>query len=72
MIRVERPRRVWDVVIAQSLKRDVRSPGLTNVADVTQDHANPPVIAVGMPVTGHPPHRAERARFGHSAPTLGD
>lgn len=45
MIRVERPRRVWDVVIAQSLKRDVRSPGLTNVADVTQDHANTRVRA---------------------------
>jgi hypothetical protein len=45
MIRVERPCRVWDVVIAQSLKRDVRSPGLTNVADVTQDHANKRVRA---------------------------
>jgi hypothetical protein len=30
------------------------------------------VIAVGMPVTGHPPHRSERARLRHSAPTLGD
>jgi len=28
-------------------------------------------FAVGMPVTGHPPRRSERARFRHSAPTLG-
>jgi len=32
---------------------------------------NRPRIAVGMRVTGHPPHRSERARFEHSAPTLG-
>jgi hypothetical protein len=29
------------------------------------------VIAVGMPVTGHPPHRSVRAQFGHTAPTSG-
>src|SRR4029079_1476082 len=29
------------------------------------------LIAVGMPITERPPHRSERARFGHSAPTLG-
>jgi len=29
------------------------------------------LIAVGMPVTRHPPHRSVRARFGHTAPTLG-
>ena len=28
-------------------------------------------IAVGMPITGHPPHRSGRAQFGHPAPTLG-
>jgi len=28
-------------------------------------------IAVGMPVTRHPPHRSERAQFAHSAPTSG-
>jgi len=28
-------------------------------------------IAVGMHITARPPHRTERARFGHSAPTLG-
>jgi len=27
-------------------------------------------IAVGMPVTGHPPHRTGRAAFPHPAPTL--
>ena len=30
-----------------------------------------PRIAVGMPITGHPPHRSRRARFAHRAPTLG-
>ena len=29
------------------------------------------VIAVGTSITGRPPHRSERAQFGHSAPTLG-
>src|SRR4029450_4638893 len=29
-------------------------------------------IAVGTPITEHPPHRSVRARFGHTAPTLGD
>ena len=28
-------------------------------------------IAVGTPITERPPHRSERAQFGHSAPTLG-
>ena len=28
-------------------------------------------IAVGMPITGHPPHRSGQARFEHPAPTLG-
>jgi hypothetical protein len=28
-------------------------------------------IAVGTPITERPPHRSERARFGHSAPTSG-
>ena len=28
-------------------------------------------IAVGMPVTGHPPHRSQRAQLTHWAPTLG-
>jgi hypothetical protein len=36
-----------------------------------EDAAFPRRIAVGMPVTRHPPHRSERARFGHSAPTSG-
>ena len=30
------------------------------------------VIAVGMPVTGHPPHRSRRAQFAHRAPTSGE
>ncbi|MGH8470252.1 MAG: hypothetical protein ACREVY_15135 [Gammaproteobacteria bacterium] len=28
-------------------------------------------IAVGTLIAERPPHRSERARFGHSAPTLG-
>ena len=28
-------------------------------------------IAVGIPITGHPPHRSRRAQFTHRAPTLG-
>ena len=31
----------------------------------------PAHIAVGTPITERPPHRSERAQFGHSAPTLG-
>src|SRR3954453_8817521 len=27
-------------------------------------------FAVGTPITERPPHRSERAQFGHSAPTL--
>jgi hypothetical protein len=36
-------------------------------------HASPPFpkIAVGTPITERSPHRSERARFGHSAPTSG-
>jgi hypothetical protein len=30
-----------------------------------------PDIAVGTPIAERPPHRTERARFRHSAPTLG-
>jgi hypothetical protein len=29
------------------------------------------LIAVGTPITARPPHKTERARFGHSASTLG-
>ena len=29
------------------------------------------VIAVGMPIAGHPPHRSGRAEFPHPAPTSG-
>jgi hypothetical protein len=29
-----------------------------------------PRIAVGMPITEHPPHRTGRAAFPHPAPTL--
>jgi hypothetical protein len=29
------------------------------------------LIAVGTPVAGRPPHRSQRARFGHWAPTSG-
>ena len=46
------------------LKPDGR--GVTVVDDDAQS-----IIAVGTPITGRPPHRSERARFGHSAPTLG-
>jgi hypothetical protein len=28
-------------------------------------------IAVGMAISGHPPHGSGRAQFGHPAPTLG-
>src|SRR3954462_4210466 len=31
----------------------------------------PASIAVGTLITERPPHRSERAQFGHSAPTLG-
>jgi hypothetical protein len=31
----------------------------------------PAHIAVGTPITERPPHRTVRARFGHTAPTLG-
>jgi len=31
----------------------------------------PAHIAVGTLITERPPHRSERAQFGHSAPTLG-
>jgi len=34
-------------------------------------HKVPQRIAVGMPITGHPPLRSVRARFGHTAPTSG-
>jgi hypothetical protein len=37
----------------------------------THSHTNC-TIAVGTPIAGRPPHRTERARFRHSAPTLGD
>ena len=30
-----------------------------------------PAIAVGMPVTRHPPHRSVRAQLRHTAPTSG-
>jgi len=30
-----------------------------------------PLIAVGTLITERPPHRTERAQFGHSAPTSG-
>jgi hypothetical protein len=29
------------------------------------------LIAVGMPIAGHPPHRSGRAEFPHPAPTSG-
>jgi hypothetical protein len=29
------------------------------------------LIAVGMPIAGHPPHGSGRAQFEHPAPTLG-
>jgi hypothetical protein len=31
----------------------------------------PAAFAVGTAVAGRPPHRSERAPFGHSAPTSG-
>ena len=31
----------------------------------------PPFVAVGMPVTRHPPHRSRRADFPHRAPASG-
>src|SRR4051812_29049667 len=42
-------------------------------ADAEQRHyrRRDKMIAVGTPITERPPHRSERARFGHSAPTLG-
>jgi hypothetical protein len=40
MILIGMPRQVRDVVYTHSLKRDALNT-LTNVADVTQDHANP-------------------------------
>ena len=43
--------------------------GLTGYVGTIGKPSRPRWIAVGTPVTGHPPHRTERARFGHSAPT---
>jgi hypothetical protein len=42
--------------------------GLATPADVEVRFG---AFAVGTAVAGRPPHRSERARFGHSAPTLG-
>ena len=33
--------------------------------------STPTLIAVGILIAEHPPHRSERAQFRHSAPTLG-
>ena len=47
-------------------------PGLQRLfADITQHRVDTVVvIAVGMPITEHPPHRTGRAAFPHPAPTL--
>jgi galactonate dehydratase len=48
------------------------SRGALAVEAQIHDIVAPYLIAVGMLVTEHPPHRTERARFRHSAPTLGE
>jgi transposase len=42
-----------------------------NDAAVVRSEDDNPGFAVGTPIAGRPPHRSERARFRHSAPTLG-
>jgi hypothetical protein len=60
------PRRAGNFGVRITLLRKVSGPPL-------REHllAQMKSIAVGMPVTGHPPHRSVRAQFGHTAPTLG-
>ena len=52
------PRGIGYVVFTHSLNRDVRSLGLTTVADVTQDHANSRAMThhwlIGLPPRGIP------------------
>ena len=51
-----------------------RGPALSGIELRSVHRAPPPLsqrIAVGTPITGRPPHRSVRARFGHTAPTLG-
>ena len=38
---------------------------------VTNSYLETRVIAVGTLIAERPPHRSVRARFGHTAPTLG-
>jgi hypothetical protein len=40
------------------------------VGDCARFRASLRRIAVGIPITGHPPHRTGRAAFPHPAPTL--
>jgi predicted amidohydrolase YtcJ len=54
---------------------ELRWDGVRSLADAMamlkrQVAVTPPPIAVGMPITGHPPHRTGRAAFPHPAPTL--
>jgi hypothetical protein len=51
---------VWD---------PTKPPGLGQQPPLTAEYQA--VIAVGTLITERPPHRSERARFGHSAPTAG-
>ena len=50
-------------------KQRSRQLALFPAGQALPEHAK--AIAVGTPITGRPPHRTERARFGHSAPTSG-
>ena len=45
----------------RSLRQVIGNPMMTS-------HKN---VAVGIPVTGYPPHRSRRARFTHRAPASG-
>jgi hypothetical protein len=50
---------------------DAREGARALAADWAETSRALPKIAVGTPITERSPHRSERARFGHSAPTSG-
>src|SRR5215204_6080442 len=70
--------REWDVAHAAALRALLTQPPAVLPNQVGDPLLplqigiwNALLIAVGTPITERPPHRSERAQFGHSAPTLG-
>jgi len=66
------PHVVQDQRDARALTDDLRNQ-LINAGLVPQhlqERRPAGLIAVGMPITEHPPHRTGRAAFPHPAPTL--